>query len=87
MQILCGPVTSVYSCLRDVCDCGGDVCLWGAGGQRWSPAVRTVASAGRTFSVPYLPVSSAPVKGQKRVVADVAATRLGRVVRGERERV
>lgn len=31
----------------------------------------------------YLPVSSAPTKGQKCVVADVAATRLGRVVKGD----
>lgn len=85
MQMLCGPVKCVCSCRRDVCDCGRGRVLVGRRGPRRSPAIRTGARAGRTLSVTYLPVSPAPGKGRKCVVADVAVARLGRLVTGRRE--
>ena len=65
VKLLWGPVKCLCSCLRDVCDCRWGCVLVGRRGPALEPACPHGARVGRTFSVTYLPVSSAPVKGQK----------------------
>lgn len=71
VQLLWGPVKCLCSCLRDVCDCRWECVCVECRGPALGPGYPHGACGGRMFSVTYLP-ASAPVKGPKRVVTDVA---------------